>query len=187
MGHRRRIECPDGIFHVTGRGNAQQTIFEDEIDYAEFLRLVATALARFGWRCLSFCLLPNHYHLLLETPEPNLGVGMLFLNGTYARRFNSRHQRVGHVFQGPYRAQLVGRDSHLLELYRYIALNPVRARLCDHPAGWPWSSYPGLAGSGEPHSFLDIRAVTDLFGPPAALEAFVADVRQQPGCNQVAA
>ena len=137
MGHKHRIEVPGGLFHVTARGNAQDVIFRDDLDYLDFVRGIAEEASRHEWQCHSFCLMPNHYHLLLETPQPNLGTGMHRLNGAYARRFNARQRRLGHVFQGPYRAQVVERDEHLLEVYRYIALNPVRAGLCTDPAAWP--------------------------------------------------
>jgi putative transposase len=116
-----RQNVAGGIYHITARGNAQEAIFLDELDYVALLRLLSETVERYSWRCHSYCLLPNHYHLLLETPEPNLSRGMLLLNGSYARRFNGRHERVGHVFQGPYRAEVVQRDEHLLEVCRYIA------------------------------------------------------------------
>lgn len=162
------------MFHVTGRGNAQSEIFLDEIDYMVYLRVLATVVARFGWICHSYCLLPNHVHVFLETPEPNLGKGMRILNGMYAQRFNGRYERVGHVFQGPYKAESLIRDRHLLEVCRYIPMNPVRAGLCDDPASWPWSSYSALAGLSEPPSFLEIRFVRSLFGGSDGYRAFVA-------------
>ena len=170
------------MFHVTGRGNAQASIFVDEIDYISYLRVLATVVARFGWVCHSYCLLPNHTHVLVETPDPNLGKGMRILNGMYAQRFNARYRRVGHVFQGPYRSELLSRDGHLLEVCRYIPLNPVRAGLCDDPAAWPWSSYSALAGLSEPPTFLKVEFVRSLFGGPNRFRAFVADgERQRPG------
>jgi REP element-mobilizing transposase RayT len=137
----RRIEYSGAFGHVTARGNDKQAIFLDDVDYMTFLRMLAQVVAEFGWRCHAYCLMPNHYHLLLETPEPNLGRGMHVLNGRYARRFNERHGHVGHVFQGPYHREPVERDEHLAETCRYIALNPVRAGLCERPEDWPWSSY----------------------------------------------
>lgn len=169
MGHKRRIETADGLFHVTARGNAQDVIFRDDLDYIEFVRGLAEEVSRHEWRCHSFCVMPNHYHLLLETPSPNLGAGMHRLNGGYARRFNARHRRVGHVFQGPYHAQLLRRDEHLFEVCRYIALNPVRAGLCADAAAWLWSSHGGR------HSFVDRTLILDLFGGDDAFETFVAD------------
>jgi len=119
------------------------------------------------------CVLPNHYHLLVETPEPNLGRGMLRLNGAYARGHNYRHERVGHVFQGPYEAKLVESDEHLLELCRYLALNPVRAGLCDQPEEWQWSSYRALIGLALCPPYLHARRVRGLFPAPGEFRDFV--------------
>ena len=176
MGHKRRIEVPGGLFHVTARGNAQEAIYDDTTDYIEFLRTFATVVAQYRWLTHAYSLLPNHYHLLVETPEPNLGAGMHLLNGRYARRLNNRHGRVGHVFQGPYGAELVERDEHLQEAYRYVVLNPVRAGLCERFEDWPWT-------------FVDAEIIRDLFGSLDRFRAFVADgvQRPQPGLNQVGA
>jgi len=106
-----RENVAGGIYHLTARGNARENIFRDEFDYVAFLRGLSATVERYRWRCHAYCLVPNHYHLLMETPEPNLSRGMLWLNGSYARRFNGRHERVGHVFQGPYRAELLQRES----------------------------------------------------------------------------
>jgi putative transposase len=188
MGEKPRPLVAGGIYHVTSRGNARQTICLDELDYLEVLRLVATVVGRFGFLCHSFCVLPNHYHLLIETPEPNLHKGMLLLNRTYARRFNRRYSRVGHVFQGPYGAELLQSDPHLLEVCRYIALNPVRAGLCDDPAEWRWSSYAGLAELAEEHSFVTRDLVHRLLGGPDGYRSFVAAgaERPRPGRDDVA-
>jgi putative transposase len=182
MAEKRRVEIPGGMFHVTGRGNARAPIFLDDIDYVGYLRVLATVVARFAWVCHSYCLLPNHVHVFVETPEPNLGKGMRILNGTYAQRFNARYERVGHVFQGPYKAETLNRDGHLLEVCRYISLNPVKAGLCEDAALWPWSSYSALAGLSEAPSFLEVDFVRSLFGGAAGYRAFVADgERQRPG------
>jgi REP-associated tyrosine transposase len=163
----------DGIYHVTSRGNRRETIFHDDFDYGGFVRRLGTTVERFGWLCHSYCLLPNHYHLLVETPEPNLSRGMLVLNGAYARRFNTRYGQVGHVFQGPFSAEFVRRDEHFLECCRYIALNPVRAGFCRHPADWRWSSYRALGGLEPAPDFLHVDFVYAMFGGAAAYRAFV--------------
>ena len=173
MGAKQRLEIAGGLYHVTARGNAQEAVFRDEIDYVTFLRTLAPLVQQFGWLCHSYCLLPNHYHLFIETPEPNLARGMRLVNGTYAQRFNGRHRRVGHVFQGPYGAELLARDGHLLEVCRYIPLNPVRANLCDDPADWPWSSYRALTGSQEPPTFLEVGFIHSLFDGPEGFRRFV--------------
>jgi REP-associated tyrosine transposase len=185
VGAKPRVEFPHAIHHVTARGNAQEVVFVAEIDYLRFLGTLAVTVAQFGWLCHSFCLLPNHFHLLVETPEPNLARGMRILNGTYAQGFNKRHRRVGHVFQGPYRTELVNRDGHLLEVCRYIALNPLRAGL---GVDWPWNSFRALAGLEEPPSFLSLEFVRSLFGGAEGYRKFVADgiEQQRPGRDLVA-
>ncbi len=149
--------------HVTNRGNDRAAIFLDDVDYLSFMRMLEEVQTSRGWIRHAYCLIPNHYHLLLEVPETDLGAGMHRLNGRYARRFNVRHGRVGHVFQGPYHATPVVRDEHMLAACRYIVMNPVRARLCAHPAEWPWSSY------GDEQTEL----VRELLGDAESFEAFV--------------
>lgn len=141
-----RIEYPGAVYHVTSRGNARHHIVADDRDRAQFLTLLAQVIGRFGWLCHAYCLMDNHYHLLLETPRPNLSRGMRQLNGRYTQAYNRRHQRVGHLFQGRFTAILVEKDAHLLELCRYVVLNPVRAKMVTHPRLWTWSSYRGTAG-----------------------------------------
>jgi len=181
MGPTHRIEVPGGFFHITSRGNAKAEIFRDDLDYMEFLRKLAAVVEECRWRCHAYCLMPNHYHFLVETPEPTLADGMHRLNGRWARWFNKRYRRVGHVFQGPYGAGNVISDEHLLELCRYLSLNPVRAGLCRAPHDWPWSSYAATVGLAEPPSFLTLDLVESLFGVDG-LCAFVAaaPVRPQP-------
>src|SRR3972149_1510166 len=114
------------------RGNERRSIFRDDADRLAFLDVLARVLDRFGWLCLAYCLMGNHYHLLVETPRPNLARGMRQLNGVYAQRFNRRHNRVGHLTQGRYGAVLVEGDEHLLTVASYLVRNPVRAKLCAH-------------------------------------------------------
>src|SRR5450759_1095392 len=123
-----RIESPGAIYHVTARGNAREAIFRDDADRDLFLAALGEVVTRFGWLFHAYCLMDNHYHLLIETSQGNLSPGMRQLNGVYTQRVNRRHARVGHVFQGRFKAILVERDSYLLELARYIVLNPVRPR-----------------------------------------------------------
>jgi putative transposase len=158
-----RPEVSDGIYHVYNRGNAKQPIFEDDEDRTCFLRTFRAVRKLCDWRCLSYCLLGNHYHLLIRTPVPNLARGMRQLNSTYAQAFNRRRDRAGHVFQGRYGARLVERDEHFLSTLRYIALNPVEAGLCDRPEQWPWSAHGalrGLAGS----DMVDVDEALGLLG-----------------------
>jgi len=159
-----RIGYPDALYHLTLRGNARGEIFLDDTDRDIFLGVLGSVVERFGWRIHAYCLMGNHYHLLAETPQPNLSRGMRWLNGVYTQRFNRRHERVGHVFQGRFKAILVERDSYLLELARYIVLNPVRAGLASAPDRWRWSSYGATAGEQPQPRWLSVAWILDQFG-----------------------
>jgi len=141
-----RLEFPGALYHVTARGNAQQPIYRDDEDRRRFLASLAHAVDRYSWVMHAYCLMDNHYHLLLETPRPTLARGMRHLNGTCTQAYNRRHQRVGHLFQGRYKAILVQRQPYLLELCRYVVLNPVRAKMCQRAEQWPWGSFRATAG-----------------------------------------
>jgi len=149
MARQPRIQFAGAVYHVMSRGNAKQKIFLDEEDYSTLLRLLRHVRDRMDWQIWAYCLMPNHYHLLLETPAPNLSTGMHDLNSAYSIAFNERHARVGHVFQGRFKALLVDRDRYLIALARYLVLNPVRAKLCDAPVSWRWSSYAATAGGSD--------------------------------------
>ena len=149
-----RIQFPGAVYHLTSRGNARQPVFLHDHDRQVFCQLLAQVVSRYAWRCHAYCLMDNHYHLLIETLEPTLAIGMRQLNGRYTQHFNVRHHRVGHVFQGRYTAILVEKESYLLELCRYVVLNPVRARMVQRPEAWPWSSYQATAGHTVPPSWL---------------------------------
>jgi len=138
-----RIEFPDAIYHVTSRGNARQAIVRDVVDQDKWMELLQRTVERYGWRLFAFALMTNHYHLFLQTPDPNLSEGMQHLNGSMAGYVNARHGSCGHVFQGRFKAIVVERVGHWIELSRYVHLNPVRAGLTDKPEGWRWGSYPG--------------------------------------------
>lgn len=159
-----RIEFPGALYHVTSRGNAQADIFRDDDDRQVFLDTLGNALRRHDWLCHAYCLMDNHYHLLLETASPTLSKGMQYLNGTYTQYFNRRHGRVGHVFQGRFKAILVDRDAYLLELARYVVLNPVRAGAVRAPEKWRWSSYAGTAGTGPAEPWLTTDWLLGSFG-----------------------
>jgi len=141
-----RIEYPGAVYHVTCRGNARQNIFKGNKDRDYFLDLLTRIRDRFRWLCHAYCLMDNHYHLVIETPDANLAKGMRQLNGMYTQHYNWRHQKTGHVFQGRYKAIIVDKDAYLLELCRYVVLNPVRAHAVDRPEDWKWSSYRATAG-----------------------------------------
>lgn len=147
MAHPLRIVFPGAIYHVTSRGNARAAIFHDDAGRDLFLGALGEVVTRFGWLLHAYCLMDNHYHLLIETSEGNLSPGMRQLNGVYTQRFNRRHARAGHVFQGRFKAILVERESYLLELARYIVLNPVRTKKVKHQGRYPWSSYAATAGA----------------------------------------
>jgi REP element-mobilizing transposase RayT len=158
-----RIEYPGAVYHITARGNAQQDIFLDESDYLEMLNVLCWVVKRFNWLLHAYCLMGNHYHLLIETPDGNLSAGMRQLNGVYTQRFNRRHSRAGHVMQGRYKSILVEKETYLLELSRYIVLNPVRAVMVKKPEQWRWSSYRKTAGTGEGVSCLTVEWQLNLF------------------------
>jgi putative transposase len=170
------LEFPGALYHLTARGNARAAIFADDEDRGLFLELLAREISQQRWRCYAYCLMRNHYHLLIETSEPNLVAGMRRLNGTYTQAFNRRHRRVGHVLQGRYKSILVDKESYGLELSRYIVLNPVRARMVKRPEQWAWSSYRATAGQGAAPAWLDADWVLGRFGGRAsAYERFVRE------------
>jgi REP element-mobilizing transposase RayT/DNA-binding MarR family transcriptional regulator len=160
-----RIEYPGALYHVTCRGNARAKIFLVDPDRELFLQVLTQAVERFNWLCHAYCLMSNHYHLLIETVDPTLSRGMRQLNGVYTQEFNRRHSRTGHVFQGRYKAILVERDAYLLELARYVVLNPVRAKMARTARDWPWSSYRATAGIEVAPPLLATDSILEQFGP----------------------
>jgi REP element-mobilizing transposase RayT len=140
----------------------------DDFDRKLFLRMLGDVVEDTGWRGHAYCLMANHYHLLIETPEPNLSAGMHRLNLRYARRFNRRYGFEGHVFDRRFYSRLVRADWDLLEVLRYVVLNPVRVGLCGHPADWPWSSYRATVGQMSRPDFLTTDRILSFFGPDAA-------------------
>ena len=149
-----RIEYPGALYHLTTRGNARDDIFFSDRDRQLFLDILGEVCERLQWLCYAYCLMSNHYHLIIETPEANLSKGMRQLNGVYTQRFNRCHGRSGHLFQGRYKSILVDRDAYLLEVSRYVVLNPVRARMVHRPEQWPWSSYGATAGTAQTPKWL---------------------------------
>jgi putative transposase len=144
-----RIQLAGATYHVVARGNNKQHVYLDDRDHHIFLDVVAQTLSRFRWRCLSYCLMPNHYHLVVTTPNADLSHGMRYINSVYAQTFNRRHSRCGHLFQGRYGGRLIASDQHLLESIRYVALNPVRAGLVKCPEEWRWSAHAELCGASN--------------------------------------
>ena len=159
-----RIEYPGALYHITTRGNARRAVFKDASDRALFLDTLQRVSERYHWLCHAYCLMDNHYHLVIETLDGNLAQGMRQLNGIYTQAYNRKHRRVGHLFQGRYKAILVDKESYLLEVCRYVVLNPVRAKAADHPGRWKWSSYGGTAGTAKPHPALTTDWVLGQFG-----------------------
>jgi len=159
-----RIEYPGAVYHVTSRGNARNKIFKNNDDREAFLEVMAAAVKRFNWLCHSYCLMDNHYHLIVETPDGNLGRGMRHLNGVYTQTYNRRHKKTGHVFQGRYKAIVVEKESHLAELCRYVVLNPVRAKITSAPEQWQWSSYLPTIGEQMIPEYLTTDWILGQFG-----------------------
>ena len=180
-----RIECAGALYHVTARGDGKEDIYLEEADRRLYLDVLGHVCNRYNWVIHAYCLMSNHYHLLVETPEANLSKGMRQLNGVYTQRINRVHSRVGHVFQGRYKAILVQKDAYLLELARYIVLNPVRARMVGAADDWPWSSYRATVGTDNAPDWLDTRWILSTLAHtlPEAIERymrFVADGMGQP-------
>ena len=140
------------------RGVLSSPIFLDEDDRATFVAILDVIVRRFGWKCYAYCLLTTHYHVLFETPDANVSAGMQQLNGLYGTSFNRKHGRRGHVFESRFESKLVESDAHLIVLFQYIALNPVRTArpLCARPQDWRWSSYRASAGYAPAPPFLDL-------------------------------
>lgn len=147
MSRQLRIEYPGALYHVTARGNSKATIFINDDDRYKFLDTLENCTKAFNYICHAYCIMDNHYHLLVETPDANLSAGIHRLNSVYAQYFNKQYDRVGHVFQGRFKAILVQRDDYLLELCRYVVLNPVRAGIVKHPAEYQWSSLSSTIGN----------------------------------------
>lgn len=166
-----RIELAGGLYHVTSRGDRREDIYGCDEDRAVWLRILGQVCECFNWRCHGFCQMTNHYHLVVETVEANLAQGMRQLNGVYTQHVNRVHQRVGHVFQGRYKAVMVEKESHLLELARYVVLNPVRAGMVSEAEQWPWSSYGAFVGLASAPPWLDVDWTLSQWGAERAQAA----------------
>ena len=174
-----RIEFPGAVYHVTSRGNARQPIYVDAADRTRFLDLLGEIAGRLGWLCHAYCLMGNHYHLLIETPRANLSRGMRDLNGRFTQYHNRRHERVGHLLQGRYKAILVDSEGYLLEVTRYIVLNPVRAGWVASAEDYAWSSFRATCGACPAPPWLEREATLSRFagdrrGAVRGYRAFVA-------------
>lgn len=167
-----RIEFPGAVYHVTSRGDRLEPIFVDDQDRLIHLDIVAQALSRFGGQMLAYCLMGNHYHFVLHTRRANLSLLMRHINGVYTQAFNRRHDKIGHLFQGRFKAILVDRDAYLLEVCRYVELNPVRAGMKRKPQTWRWSSYRAHVGMEATPEWLDTDGLHGhLLGRPVRSDA----------------
>ncbi|MBA3735717.1 MAG: transposase [Actinobacteria bacterium] len=174
MGRALRVFEPGAYYHLASRGNNGQSIFHDDLDCLDFLRWLSRTVVQQEWRVVTYCLMTNHYHLLVRPGEAGFGAGMQLLNSGHARRMNRRHGRTGHLFRNHYSWWPVERDSHLLEAARYIVLNPVRAGICKRPEQWRWSSYRATVDLEHPLDFFAASQLLALFGarPGKARAAF---------------
>jgi putative transposase len=172
-----RQEEAGAIHHVFARGVVKRPIYLDDEDRERYLGLLRDVVRHFGWQCLSYCLMGNHVHLLVQTPEPNLGAGMQRLHGRYGVSFNARHGFSGHVFEGRFGSKRVTTDAQLLVAAGYVALNPVAAGLCDRPADWAWSAYGATVEQRAPW-WLAAPQLLSYFGAFGGdgLERYVAFV-----------
>jgi len=179
-----RLEFPNALYHVMSRGNGGESIFVDDSDRQQFLDLLAALIKCYDAICYAYCLMDNHYHLLIETPKGNLSQIMRGLNGRYTRFFNKTRQQMGHVFQGRYKAIIVQKDSYLLELSRYIILNPVRAGVVVAPEYYSWSSYGATIGLRACPEWLAVNNLLSFFchQRKEAIRQYTAYVNQ--GINQ---
>jgi REP element-mobilizing transposase RayT len=149
-----RIEFPGALYHITTRGDRHEAIYADDDDREAFLQRLGQVVRDFNWICDAYCLMTNHYHLVIETPDGNLSQGMRQLNGVFTQYSNRRHQQTGHLFQGRFKAILVDGDAYWLELARYVVLNPVRAGMVADPGEWPWSSHRPMIGRAPTPKWL---------------------------------
>ena len=175
-----RLQFPGAVHHVLARGHERSRIFADDEDRKRWLDLLAMIVPRERWVVHAYCLMGNHYHLLIETPDGGISTGVHALNSRYAQWFNRRRRESGHLFEGRFRGILVQRGSHALKLARYIVLNPVRAKAVGSPGQWRWSSYRATAGLAAAPSWLEIDWTLGQFASPrpvarAAYRRFVAE------------
>ena len=175
-----RLELAGALYHVTSRGDGREDIFLSDEDRIAWLEILADVCRRFNWVCHAYCQMTNHYHMVIETPDANLSKGMRQFNGVYTQRINRTHGRVGHVFQGRFKAILVDKDSYLLELARYVVLNPLRANMVPRLEQWPWSSFPATCGQTAKPDWLQVDFVLAQFSTQRAraIEKYVAFVHE---------
>lgn len=183
MARQLRIEYPDAYYHVTARGNERKEIFKSEKDREKFLSYLESAVKRYGAVIHVWCLMSNHYHLLVETPLGNLSQIMQHINGAYTNYFNTKRKRSGHLFQGRYKGILVEADEYALELSRYIHLNPVRIDIVSEPGDYKWSSFQEYAGEKKTPDWLTTEFILGYFdkSEPAAQKKYSRFVEEMTG------
>ena len=186
MPRRQRMDAPDSLHHVTARTVNRGRLFRDDADYAAWVQFLGLSCERYSLSCLAYCLMPNHVHAVMYTRDGHLSAAMQYLAAAYARRHHHRYRSSGHLFQGRYDSMLVHRDAYLLEVVRYVLLNPVRANLCRVATEWRWSSAREALGLKAAPDWMDFRIVHGLLGPAdgrgaSRLERFLrADVCRPP-------
>jgi len=188
MARSLRIQYPGAVYHITSQGNAGEKVFRRTDDREAFLQVLQRVIERQGWICHTYCLMDYHYHIIVETPQPNLSRGMQLLNGIYTQKFNRTHDRSGHLLEGRFKAVLVEKGPHLLELARHVVLNPVRAGVTRSAREWRWSSYRATAGLAPVPEFLATSWIHSQLGktePEArtAYRTFVSKGREADAWN----
>jgi REP-associated tyrosine transposase len=163
MARALRHQAAGAIYHIMSRGVRKLPVFTSDDDRVIFLHILAETVRQFGWQCRAYCLMRNHYHAVVVTPKPNVGVGMKRLNGLYAQNFNRRHGLRGHVFEDRYRSVDVVSETQFVTVLQYVVLNPVQSGLCSGPDQWPWSSYRATVGTAPAPRFLDVSGVLSWF------------------------
>jgi len=167
MGYVPRIVVPHGYYHVGTRGNNRRSIFEDDRDRAFFLMSLRRVARRYGWLIYAYCLMRNHYHLVIQLGDAGISRGMCELNTAHAVTYNIRHSRMNHLFGRRFWSELITTDEYLLEACRYVVQNPLRAGLCERCEDWPWSSYRATVGSVLPPPYLAVGDLLSVLTPGA--------------------
>jgi putative transposase len=182
MGRPRRFEQIGAHYHVGSRGNNKQPIYLDDLDRSIFLELFERVTRRYGWIVYAYCLMTNHFHIVMQNAEGGLSDGMQVLNGEFSRRTNRRHGRIDHLLKNRFSDRLIETEDHLYEACRYVDLNPVRAGLCELPEEWEWSSFRAHQGVELPRSFHAAEETLRRFGgdPEQARAAYCAFVGSGP-------
>jgi putative transposase len=165
MGRPLRFELPRGAYHLTSRGSNRQLIYGSLEERHLFLKLLGIAVAKYAWTVLAYCLMTNHYHLVVRIAEGGLSRGMQWLNGGFSRITNQQEGREAHLFRNRFASRLIESDAHLLTACRYVVLNPVAAGLCARPEEWDWSSYRATAGLEPSPGFLADIELLGRFAP----------------------